>query len=983
MTVTAPAAILDIQKQHLETFQNLDAIQPYLSSIPESTLRQLQHLWAISQFSWDLCQRSPDILLALIHNGRLHRNLEPGELATELSEALVECTSEEQLMSTLRHFRQRNQLRIVFRDLNRLAHMTETTADVSAMADACIEQACDWLYDDCCKQLGTPMGVDADNNLSPQRMTVLGMGKLGAGELNLSSDIDLIFCYPKKGETVPSEKSGSRRVLTNQEFFIRLGQRLIKVIDVHNAEGFVFRVDMRLRPYGQSGALALSYSAMEQYYQDQGRDWERYAMIKARSVTGDEQASQQLMDMLQPFVFRRYIDFSAITALRDMKRMIQREVARRSLHNNIKLGHGGIREIEFIVQSFQLIHGGRDRSLQPRPLLQVLEHLESGEYLPPEACDDLRKANEFLRNVEHALQARNDQQTQTLPESDNEQLIIAWAMGFNDWPSFMEELDHHRERVALHFGAIVSETEEPQNDDLCNLEWEAFWNRGMESEEELNTLEKIGFSDTKTAHRHLVSLRDGKALKMARRQSAERIAQFMPRLMNAIQQAENPDQALVRLLPIIESVTRRTAYLVLLIENPRALQHLVSLCSASTHIAEQVARYPSLLDEFLNLGNLYTPPEKDQLQDELRQQLAHIPEEDLEVQMESLRHFRMSHMLRVAAAQVTGKMPLMKESDYLTWTAETILSSVLDIAHKQLASRHGEPGPLKDGQDTGFLIVGYGKLGGIELGPSSDLDLVFIHNSEANIMTDGERSLENSMFFTRMGQRIVHMLSTSTLSGQLYEADMRLRPSGNSGLLVSSLKAFEKYQNKEAWTWEHQALVRARSITGNPQLAKQFEAVRAEILSQKRDIPTLQKDVREMRNKMVSNLGTKETRGGTLPASWTAESSFHLKHDHGGIVDIEFIVQFSVLAWSYSHIALTRWTDNIRILGELEQAQLIPSEDVQLLIHAYQAYRKTLHRRSLQNQGSKVTGEQLHDHRKGVIRIWNQLLGDEIPSQDI
>ncbi len=860
MTVATPEFIQQLANQRLTTFQEqlAEQQQPLFYDVAPEILEQIQRCWIGSDYAWDLCHTTPDLLLTLIHSGLLHRSLEEKELDLELAQLLDGCESEEQLISLLRQFRKKHQLRIILRDLNRLAQMTETTADVTAMADSCINQACNWLYKDCCKKHGIPWGSEDGTPPRQQYMTVLGMGKLGARELNLSSDIDLIFCYPSKGET-----EGVARSITNQEFFIKLGQRLIKVLDCQTAEGFVFRVDMRLRPYGQSGALALSFSAMEQYYQDQGRDWERYAMIKARIITGDPQDGERLLEMLRPFVFRRYIDFGAISALRDMKRMIQREVARRSLHNNIKLGPGGIREIEFIVQSFQLIHGGRDRSLQQRALLSVLESLESSDYLPDTVCLDLREANTFLRNLEHALQAAADRQTQTLPSGEEELNKLVWVMGYSSQQSFLTDLEKYRDKVSQHFDAIISEGDDSGDKDEVSEEWRAFWSGQLGSGEELDLLERKGFLSPAEVHRQLLSLRDGRILKTTRRQSTERIDQFMPLLLKAAIKEENPDRALLRVLTIVEAVLRRTAYLVLLIENPGALEHLISLCGASPFITEQIARQPVLLDEFLNLGSLYTPPDRAQLEDELRQQLAHIPEDDLETQMESLRYFRMSHMLRVAAAQVAGKMPLMKESDYLTWTAESILRAVLDVAWKQLAARHGDPSWDEDDNPPGFLIVGYGKLGGIEMGPGSDLDLVFIHNGNSRRMTSGEKPLENSMFFTRLGQRIVHMLSTSTISGQLYEVDMRLRPSGNSGLLVSTLPAFEKYQNKDAWTWEHQALVRARVIAGDPALAKQFEEVRARILCASRKKQKLQQDVKDMRKKMAANLGTRETRAGT------------------------------------------------------------------------------------------------------------------------
>ena len=977
MTVATPDFIQQISCQRLESFQEQlsEQQQALFADITPELLNQLQRCWVGSDYAWELCQRKPELLFSLMNSGAIYKSLEENQLAHELTQYLEECSSEDDLMRLLRQFRQKQQLRIILRDLNRLAPMTETTADVTALADCCIDQACHWLYQDSCKTIGTPWGSDDGSEPRQQHMTVLGMGKLGARELNLSSDIDLIFCYPCQGET-----RGAPRTLTNQEFFIRLGQRLIKVLDAQTAEGFVFRVDMRLRPYGQSGALALSFSAMEQYYQDQGRDWERYAMIKARVVTGNKTDSAQLMDTLRPFVYRRYIDFGAIAALRDMKRMIQREVARRSLQNNIKLGHGGIREIEFIVQSFQLIHGGRDRSLQQRALLNVIDELESSQYLPAPVCDDLRSANEFLRNLEHALQAVADQQTQTLPHSEEDISKLAWIMGFESADNFLDHLENIRQKVGLHFEAIISENEEASGEEESSLEeWNLFWSSQLKAEEELAALERAGFLHPMDVHQRLLLLRDGKVLKTARRQSTERIDQFMPRLLQTVLQEDNPDQALYRVLTIVEAVLRRTAYLVLLIENPGALKHLVSLCAASPLITEQISRHPVLLDEFLNLGSLYAPPGKAELEDELRQQLAHIPEDDLETQMESLRYFRMSHMLRVAAAQVAGKMPLMKESDYLTWTAESILRAVLDIAWKQLAARHGEPS-CDDGEASPeFLILGYGKLGGIEMGPSSDLDLVFIHSGNSRKMTNGEKPLENGMFFARLGQRIVHMLSTNTISGQLYEVDMRLRPSGNSGLLVSTLPAFEKYQNKDAWTWEHQALVRARVIAGAPTLAKEFETVRAQVLGNVRDEHKLLEDVRDMRNKMAKTLGNKATKAGTLPAAWSTDGEFHLKHDRGGIVDIEFMVQYAVLAWSHSHPSLTRWSDNIRILEELERTELFSPEDTDALNRAYQTYRKKLHKAALQKESSLVSGGKLHEHRRHVIRLWNDIMQDEVP----
>ncbi|MCK5892967.1 MAG: bifunctional [glutamate--ammonia ligase]-adenylyl-L-tyrosine phosphorylase/[glutamate--ammonia-ligase] adenylyltransferase [Endozoicomonadaceae bacterium] len=946
-----------------------------LESLDQSLNNQLDVCWGGSDYASDLCMRLPEILKTLIQDGQLTQILPKKVIQQSLSEILLTITSEDELASALRQFRHYHQLRIIWRDLNRLADLTETMNDLSNLADCCIDGACQWLYERLCASLGTPYGLPTpESELVPQKMVVLGMGKLGACELNLSSDIDLIFCYPCIGEV-----QGGSCPLSNQEFFIRLSQKLIAALDAKTEDGFVFRVDMRLRPYGKSGVLVLSFAAMEQYYQDHGRDWERYAMIKARAVAGDIGQGNELLQTLKPFVYRRYLDFGAVEALREMKRLIHCEVFRRNMLNNIKLGPGGIREIEFIVQSFQLIHGGRERQLQQRSLLRILTVLTELNYLPETVCDELSKAYYLLRNTEHALQAVADRQTQTLPvaEQDNERL--AWVMGYDTCQAFHKTLDYHQKRVIYHFEKVVRDPNANQQSSIQpDSDWKALWSALCSPEEEVKLFERHGFTDPKAAHRCLLNLRDSRVLSTVRRQSADRIRQFIPILLQTISHSDQPDQALTQVLPIIEAVLRRTAYLALLIENPHALEHLVKLCSASPWISERIARHPVLLDEFLNIGSLYAPPNQQVLQEELRQQLVHIPEDDLESQMEALRYFKMAHVLRLAAAQVVGTMPLMKQSDYLTWIAEAVLKEVLSIAWHHLVARYGQPMETADKPcDPGFIIVGYGKLGGVELGPGSDIDLVFIHNGGLNLSTNGECELDNNQFFIRLGQRIVHILSTSTASGQLYEVDMRLRPFGSSGLLVSSFPTFEKYQKNEAWTWEHQALVRARVIAGCPKLGAMFEVMRSTILAADRDLNELRQKVLDMRHKMRSNLGVKETGAGTRLNTWNAKHHFHLKQDVGGIVDIEFITQYVVLAWFHEFPSLSTWSDNIRILEEMEQAQILPVQDCKKLRCIYQTYRKTLHLRALQNLGSRVSSDQFHEERKTVIAIWDHLMQTE------
>jgi glutamate-ammonia-ligase adenylyltransferase len=936
---------------------------------PSARCEALRRVAAASDFVVEQAQRDPQMFLELAASGELERSLQAGELRGQLMAVLLDCTDEDELGRRLRRFRNRQQLRIIWRDISRQADLIETCRDLSEMADICIDLAYQWLYSRHCTQFGTPVGRRSGQ---AQHMVILGMGKLGAHELNLSSDIDLIFGYPEGGET-----EGVKRPLDNQEFFIRLGQRLIKALDAITVDGFVFRTDMRLRPYGSSGSLVFSFNALEQYYQDQGRDWERYAMIKARVVGGDQVAGAQLLEMLRPFVYRRYLDFSAIEALRTMKQLIQQEVRRKGMAENIKLGAGGIREVEFIAQAFQLIHGGRDLSLQQRSLFAVLTTLRDQGYLPSAVTDELRDGYAFLRYAEHALQAIDDRQTQTLPDNDQDRARVAFIMGFDSWAAFHEQLMHWRGRVDWHFRQVIADPDEDADtadDEVVGGEWLPLWSDVQDEAAACRQLVEAGFSDAQSAWRRLAGLRNGNQVRAMQRLGRERLDAFMPRLLAQAVEHENPDLVLERVLPLIEAVARRSAYLVLLTENPGALQRLLTLCAASPWIAEQITRFPLLLDELLNEGRLFKPPLAPELAAELRERLMRIPEDDLEQQMEALRHFKLAHRLRVAASEVAGSLPLMKVSDYLTWLAEAILDQVLALAWRHTVSKYGAP-QRADGSlcDPDFIIVGYGKVGGIELGHSSDLDMVFIHDGDPQAETNGAKPIDGAQFFNRLGQRIIHLLTTQTNSGQLYEVDMRLRPSGVAGLLVSSLGAFQRYQENEAWTWEHQALVRARVLVGCPRVGKAFEAVRAAVLGRERDLDLLRAEVSEMRAKMRDNLGTRATAAGTAANAFEASACFDLKQDAGGIVDIEFMVQYAALAWSRQYPALLEFTDNIRILEGLEHLGLLVAEDVGLLQEAYKAYRAAAHRQALQKQPGVVRGDQFQEQRRSVRRIWQEL----------
>ncbi len=955
---------------HRASDEQQQALTEWMSEQPEQAA-QLARVWVASDYVAQIAIDHPSVFTDWLQKKWMTTPLSQTEMCAYLDRSLDGAGDDKGFDRALRQFRRDMMLRIVWRDLCRLAPMTETTADMTALAEVVIQAAIRYHHESLSSRFGKPIGHFSGEE---QPLVVLGMGKMGGYELNVSSDIDLIFTYPESGET-----EGGRKSISNQEYFLKLGQKLISSIDTNTVDGFVFRVDMRLRPYGQSGPLVANFDSLEGYYQTQGREWERYAMIKARVVSGDvmhgaKVAGEQLMDMLRRFTYRRYLDFSAIDSMRDMKSLINREVQRKGISANVKLGPGGIREVEFIVQVFQMIRGGRDDRLRERRVLKLLPLLEEESLLPVGAATELADAYLFLRDTEHAIQGYQDKQTQSLPQDDQGLQRLAWVMGFDDPPGFLAALDRHRAIVHEHFQQLIAEPEgaDDQQDDL--REWELLWPKGVGVQHEspepdvwAEYLGAAGLIDAEGMAVVLSRFASSQALAVMQPEGRVRLDALLPRLLKLLAQEQSRAEALERVLTLVAAVTRRTVYLLLLVENPGALQQLVRLCTASSWIAEQLARHPVLLDELLDPRSLYQPPNKQVLQDELRQQMLRVSWDDIEGQMEALRYFRMAHGLRVAACEVSGALPLMQVSDYLTWLAEVILEHVVALAWEQMRVRHGLPAALDGQPEPEFIVVGYGKLGGIELGHGSDLDLVFVHDAAANGYSDGEKSLDNQTYFIRLGQKIIHILNTQTISGQLYEVDMRLRPSGNSGLLVSSLVAFEKYQRQEAWTWEHQALVRARVVTGGSRLSEQFNQLRHDILAQPRDPEALRLEVSNMREKMRDHLGSQGT-------AEEKAAQFHLKQDAGGMVDIEFLVQFWVLVMAHEAPALTRWSDNIRILESLRAENLLTSQEEVQLAEAYKVYRSAGHRLNLQRQSGVVGGDEFVAERANVSAVWARYL---------
>ncbi len=904
--------------------------------------RELPEVWAASEFVARSCLREPALLPELADAGLLQRPLAPGEMAAALEETLRGVEDEASLARRLRRFRRRQMVRIVWRDLARRAALEETLEDLSELADQAIRQGLAHLHRRATERWGTPRNADGE----PQELVVLGMGKLGARELNLSSDIDLIFAFPEHGQT------DGRRPLANEEFFIRLGRQLVNLLGRQTEEGFVFRVDMRLRPFGEAGPLAVSFDAMENYYYGQAREWERYAMIKARPVTGEAVYRERLLEILRPFVFRRYIDFGAIEAIRDMKRRIEAEMHRRGMEANIKLGRGGIREIEFIGQALQLVHGGRDPSLQIRPILPVLRRLGEKGVLPARAVSELDAAYRFLRQVENRLQAWRDEQTHLLPADEAGRLRLARSMGYREWAPFEAELEAHRQRVHGHFPAVFAAGEESPSP------LAAVWLAEADEERLHALLAEAGFRRTAEVLRRLEAFRGSGACRALTAGARARLDRLMPRLLEAAGRSEDPEEVLERLLRLLQAVVRRTAYLDLMLENPQVVEQLVRLVAQSRWVAGQLAQRPVLLDELLDPRRLYAPLRRDELDRELGALLEHIADDDLEQQMERLRQFAAGNRLRTAAADLAGAIPLTVVSDHLTEIAEVILAHVLELAWRQITARHGRPGQV---EGKGFAIVGYGKLGGIELGYGSDLDLVFLRaDYPPSAATEGPRSVPNDVFYARLAQRIVHLLTTRTPSGILYEVDMRLRPDGNAGPLVASLRRFERYQEEQAWTWEHQALVRARAVAGDERVRGRFEAVRRRILRRTRDPVALRREVVEMREKMRAGLDRSDAR------------RFDLKQGRGGMTDLEFVVQYAVLRWAAEHPELVAWSDNIRLLETLAGEGLLEGGRAEGLILAYQRLRHAAHRCTLQEEPALVAQEALREERALVERQWRE-----------
>ena len=902
---------------------------------------RIRHAMRCSPFVRRLLSANETLLTELLQ--QMHKPWLEQDMRDWLTTQQV--TDEDSLKRALRQLRQRVMLRTIVRDLNgmdvfdNVSNLDEVMHTMSSLAEVSVQFALQCLTPWQEAIYGSPL----DESGKRQELIVVGMGKLGGRELNVSSDVDLILAYEEGGETSGSKKDNSKtdnsKTISNHEFFLRLSKKLIAALDEITGDGFVFRVDMRLRPYGSDGPLACSFAMLEEYYQNQGREWERYAWIKGRVIAGP---GDDLAKLLRPFVFRKYLDYGAFASMRDLKIQIQRDVNRRDMHDNIKLGRGGIREIEFIAQVFQLIRGGRDARLQIKPTLDVLQVLQDKELLSQDTVDALSDAYVFLRNLEHRLQYVEDAQTHSLPTSVEAQSRIALAMGYGDWPSLKSALECHRSCVQQHFDEVFKDAPAQSAADEFR-EAADIWQGLIPEQEIITRLQKMGYADAHEALRRLAAQHASSRYRQLPTASRQRLDALMPIVITKAALEANPNQTLLRCSDLLDSICRRASYLALLAESPAALALVVKLVSSSPWLAQYLSQHPILLDELLDTRNLYAPPDFAEMYEELKRRLADT-EGDIERQMDVMRHYKHAAVFRLAAQDIAGQLRLEKISDYLSALADMILQVTIETVWPTIRGRHLET--------PQFAIIGYGKLGGKELGYASDLDIIFLYDDDKPGV--GE-------IYARLAQRINSWLGSMTAAGALYETDIELRPDGASGLLVSSIEAFRDYQLDKAWTWEHQALTRARFCAGDRSIGETFEGIRHDVLSQKRDLAKLLEEVAAMRQKM-------------LDAHPNTSGMFDLKHDHGGIIDVEFMVQYLVLAHASAYSELTGNIGNIALLGLLGELGLIEKKKAADVAAAYRLYRRLQHAIRLQGESrARIAADEVKNQIEAVLDLWKQV----------
>ena len=801
----------------------------------------------------------------------------------------------------LRRYRSAGSTRLVWRDVLGLDTVEQTLAGSTALAEQCLSIALAAVEGEFAQRHGVVRDADG----VAQRLVVFGLGKLGGGELNFSSDIDLVYAYPRDGE------SDGRRALEAEDYFARLGQRLARLLDEVTADGFCHRVDLRLRPFGGAGRVAWSFAAMDGYFQREGRDWERYAWLKARTVAGDLQAGEAWLQTLRPFVYRRYLDYTALDGLRTMKAAIVAEMQRRDMAEDLKRGVGGIREIEFLVQSLQLIRGGREPALRGRSLLPALQALVEAGQIAPAHGQVLADAYRFLRRLENRVQMLADAQTHAVPEAAGDRLRLALGLGYSGWEPLQDELARWREQVSAEFDALLV----PQRGQAAPDALESYW-RALPQGGDAAVLAAAGFPDAEGGDAALRDFARSGGVRALSDAARVRLDRVVPALLGAAATSARPEVALKRLLDLLQAILRRASYLALLDEQPSALARLVDVLARSAFLAERIAHYPLLLDELLDTRVAGPLPGAGQMLAACAAAVAG-QDDDPEVALRSLNEVRQALSFRIALASLDRRQGADQCTRQLAALADAVLAQVLRMAEAEVVAAHGVvPGGR-------FAAIGYGSLGGCELGFGSDLDLVFLYDADPNAMSGGARALEPARWYTRLAQKVVALLGAVTAAGRLYETDMRLRPDGSKSLLVSTLASYVEYQQQRAWTWEHQALVRARAVAGDASLLEDFEQVRRDTLGRVRDRAALAADVGQMRQRMRAELDRSDA------------ARFDLKQGASGLVDLEFVLQYGVLARAAQVPALLQRRDSPGLIDALADCGQLQADEAAALHQAH------------------------------------------------
>ena len=932
--------------------------QQYKTRVAELGLPVLQHpcfekyyrsVWLTSNFVAQYAIAHPTAWAMLFNEGAMETAYTLEHYQSLLQTWLQDVSDEASLMQQLRIFRHREMVRIAWRDLAGYVSFEQILLELSAMADSIIQKTLSCLMDWHCQRYGEPQ-----DNQGPASFMVVALGKLGGEELNFSSDIDLMFVYSGKGET-----SGNQRI-HNAVFFDTLAKKFIATLHDITEHGFVYRVDMRLRPFGESGALVISHNELEIYLQQHGRSWERYAMVKARILTGAYHHKQSLLAIIKAFVYRRYVDYSAIESLRDMKQLVQQQVKQLHLENNIKLGEGGIREIEFIAQVFQLIRGGRDLYLQQHHLLTTLDTIKTHGLLPQAMVNDLRSAYIFLRQLEHTLQMREDKQTQVIIDDALLHEQLTFRFQYSHWEALRQHIMNLRKTINSYFSHTIStpnSSSQSKKSLAIPVILKQLWYSNHLEEDQALLLKNYGYDEPEKMQHALHTLYHSARYQKASKEAKKRCDQLMPLLIQNAAHYSNASHVLLQLIPLVEAIIQRSAYIVLLLENPQALHHLLSLGAASTWVIHTISQYPILLDELLgehfSLSQNYLT-----LLQQLQQQLLMVPEDDGEKQLNCLQQFKCAQTLKAAATYITETVTPSQLGQHLSDVATVILQQLQPLALRDLVTIHGLPPHCITLNDIPFAIVAYGGLGGEHCGFQSDLDLVFLYEGEEGSYTRGQRPLSLGEFYTKLAQRIMHLLALRTLSGQLYGVDVRLRPSGNAGLLVSPLNAFIDYQLNKAWTWEHQAMVRARLISGNHLLKQSFQHVRQQVLTQPRDM--LVKDINTMWQKI-----NEETK---------SSQHFHLKLSAGGIMQLEFMVQYAILRWAKVHPELLESTHTVQLVKQLQRCGRFSITEETRFLAIYETYGQEEIKAALEQRSLWFPQQAFLKERQWIQEFWHTLL---------